>query len=223
MHRERNGTGRGRRIIILLLLSVIFLLAAISCVLALQLYRRSDPKLTGSWRMQVNLSEIARARANAWLGQAELGDQVDLADAMPMLFADVNLTLREDGSWSRSLDEDSYALAEKAANSALAESLRRLLCLRLKEAGRTAGTAEEAEKHIERAIGMSSERYLAEYGPALLPKPEELQSFYDGSGTWQVEGRHISFDGKTGMRYLADDSLLLLYGEGRTEVYARAK
>ncbi len=212
----------GSRIIVILLLAVTLLLAVISCFLALRLYRRSDPLLPGRWRMQIDYTELVRQRANVWLCNAQLGDQFDTGRYLPHLPLYVDLYLNRDGSWSRSVDAASLLSAKAAAERALASALCDLLCLRISDAGRPAGTAAEAASLIEETIGMSAEQYLAGYGPSMLPSAEEFSSLYSGSGTYRIEGSLIYFDSRPAMHYLADDSFLLISDGEQTEVYARA-
>lgn len=219
MRKEKSAAGRGHRLIVLLLLFVILLLAAIACGLSLRLYRRSDPTLAGRWRMEVDVTDSARMRANAWLQAAKSGDQIDAGTYLPQLTVRVELRLNEDGRWSRSVDEASLRDAGKQAERALGSALRELLRLRIKEAGRPVGSDAELDARIEDAVGMSVEAYLQDYGPALLP--EDLNTVYDGGGSWQLEGTQIRFDGGAA-RYLADDALLVLAYGDRMEVYSRA-
>jgi len=220
MAKEKKS--RGHKLIVLLLLFVILLLSAISCALSLRLYKRSDPSLAGHWQMELMLTDSASARAKLWLNAAALGDQVDVEACMPKLTAHVDLYLNNDGSWSRSLDEASLDEAREKAESALGNALRELARLRVVNTGRPVGTDAELDARLAAAAGMPLERYLAEYGPRLLPAADELRAQYDGSGSYQIEGVHIRFDGLDGARYLADDALLVLEFTDRTEVYRRA-
>lgn len=220
MAKEKKS--RGHKLIVLLLLFVILLLSAISCALSLRLYKRSDPSLAGHWQMELMLTDSASARAKLWLNAAALGDQVDVEACMPKLTAHVDLYLNNDGSWSRSLDEASLDEAREKAESALGNALRELARLRVVNTGRPVGTDAELDARLAAAAGMPLKRYLAEYGPRLLPAADELRAQYDGSGSYQIEGVHIRFDGLDGARYLADDALLVLEFTDRTEVYRRA-
>ena len=218
---KKRGRARGHRLGVLLLLAVCLVLAAISCLLALRLYARTDPLLAGNWRMRVDLTEGVRMRANAWLREAELGDRVDVGDALPRLEATVLLTLGEDGIWTRRVEETSVGAARAQAEKALAVSLRELLMLRTAEAGREAGNAERAEERIERALGLSTERWLSDFGPSLLPALTELRAQYDGSGAYAIEGHTLRLGGRSA-QYLADERLQVIDGEDGTEVYERA-
>lgn len=220
MAKEKKS--RGHKLIVLLLLFVILLLSAISCALSLRLYKRSDPSLAGHWQMELVLTDIASSRAKLWLHAAALGDQINVETYMPKLTAHVDLYLDRDGSWSRGLDEASLDTARAMAESALGNALRELARLRIMSAGRPDGTDVELDARLADAAGMPLDRYFAEYGPRLLPAADELRAQYDGSGSYQIEGVHIRFDGLDDARYLADDALLVLEFTDRTEVYRRA-
>ena len=223
MSNTPNSTGRGHKVIVILLLLVILLLAAISCGLALRLYRRSDPLLVGNWRMQADYTDLARERANAWLREARLGEQTDTGAYLKPVKLPVELHLREDGTWSRTFDPDKRAEAEKAAREALETALTELVRLRIQDAGRPEVTEQEAEDRIAEAIGMSAGDYLELYGPALLPTAEELEAAYTGSGVYQIEGPYLHLEGHASARYLADEVLLVLESEEGTEVYTRVR
>ena len=220
MHKEKKS--RGHKIIVLLLLSVILLLSAIACALSLRLYRRSDPALAGHWRMELNPVDSACAGASLWLSGARLSDRVDIREHMPVLSVHVDLRLNEDGSWSRSVDEASLDEAERKAEGALRDTLRELARLRVLDAGRPAGTDAELDTRLADAAGMPVDDYLAQYGPRLLPTADALKGLYEGSGSYQIDGVHLRFDGLDDARYLADDALLVLEFVDRTEVYRRA-
>lgn len=214
---------RGQRVIVIVLMVVTLLMAALSCALALQMYRRTDPSLIGKWRMRLDLTDAARVRANAWLRNAELGGRVDAGDSLPQLTVWCELKLESDGTWTRTLDAGSLAYAETEARGALAAALNELLRLRVEEAGRPALTEKEAESRIRDVLGMTAEDYLSQYGPALLPDEGELRREYEGRGTYRIEGPSIRFDEKASARYLADDALLVIRAAEGTEVYERAK
>ena len=221
MKSQHSGEGRGHKLIVLLLLLVVFLLAAISCALAIRVYRGPNTSPVGQWRMKVDLSETARARANGWLQKAELGERVDVGEALPPIQADVLLEITPDGRWSREVDEQSLAAAEAEAKDALAAALRKLLLLRIEDAGRPAGSAEEAETRIQNAIGMTTVQYLEARGPQLLPTAEELRGAYEGGGSYEIDGQRIRLDGQPA-RCIVDDGMLALVWDTRTEVYVRA-
>lgn len=212
---------RGHRIIVILLLLVILALAVIAGLLALKLSRREDPRLTGLWQMRAELTDTARSRADTWLQRAALGEQVPAAEYLPTLSVTVRLTLSADGSWSREIRDGEYESARTAAERGLAKALRELLCLRIADAGRPPETEAEAEARIQRVLGMSTEDYMREYGPALLPPLSQMHAVYDGSGMYHADGETISFDGES-VRYLMDGQFLVLLRPEGAEVYERA-
>lgn len=212
---------RGGRAVVILLLLVILALAVISGLLALKLSRHEEPRLAGVWQMRAELTDTARTRADTWLQRAAMGEQVPAADYLPPLSVTVRLTLSKDGSWSREIRDGEYETARTAAEKGLARALRELLCLRIADAGRPPETAAEAEERVQRVLGMSTEDYMREYGPALLPELSQLHGFYDGGGSYRADAETISFDGEA-VRYLADDGLLVLLRPEGAEVYERA-
>ena len=212
---------RGHRIIVILLLLVILALAVIAGLLALKLSRREDTRLTGVWQMRAELTDTARSRADTWLQRAALGEQVPAAEYLPTLSVTVRLTLSADGRWSREIRDGEYESARTAAERGLAKALRELLCLRIADAGRPPETAAEAEARIQRVLGMSTEDYMRDYGPALLPPLSQMHAVYDGSGAYLADGETINFDGEA-VRYLMDGELLVLLRPEGAEVYERA-
>lgn len=212
---------RGQRVIVILLLLVILALAVIAGLLAMKLNRRADPRVTGVWQMRAELTDTARARADTWLQRAAMGEQVPASDYLPSLSVTVRLTLCADGSWSREIRDSEYESARAAAQQGLAKALRELLRLRIADAGRSPETAAEAEERVQRVLGMSTEDYMRDYGPALLPELSQLHAFYDGGGTYRADGETIFFDGEA-VRYLKNDRLLVLLRPEGAEVYERA-
>ena len=83
-------------------------------------------------------------------------------------------------------------------------------------------TDTELEARLADAAGMPVDDYLAQYGPRLLPTADALRALYEGSGSYQIDGVHLRFEGLDDARYLADDVLLVLEFVDRTEVYRRA-
>ncbi len=222
MPRTRASVRKRNTRIILLLLFTVFVLAALSCVLMLRLTRTPEQDLTGVWRMRVDLTDHARTCANLWLRGAELGDRVDAGDSLPRVQVTVLLRLNADGSWSRQVDRPSYASAGDEAVLALSRSLLELLDIRARASGRAVLGAEAAEARVLQALGMSSREYLLQAGPSLLPAYEELESLYNGGGSYRVTGESILFDGRRRAGFLTDGELLILKHDGETEVYERA-
>ena len=213
---RKKGSGR----FALALFLVFLLLLALTACLVLQRLMSPSRAVVGRWRMELDCTDRAAARAELWLRDAKMGDQVDAAAFFPPLHVDVVLTLRRDGSWERSLDGASLDAARQAAVDAMAASARQLLRLRIAATGRGGGPDEYAEQLMQDALGMSSAEYFAAYGPELLPTQEELRERWDGSGSWSIADGRIDLGGGP-VDFLVGDSLLVLSGPEGTEVYAR--
>ena len=213
---RKKGSGR----FALALFLVFLLLLALTACLVLQRLMSPSRAVVGRWRMELDCTNRAAARAELWLRDAKMGDQVDAAAFFPPLHVDVVLTLRRDGSWERSLDGASLDAARQAAVDAMAASARQLLRLRIAATGRGGGPDEYAEQLMQDALGMSSSAYFASYGPQLLPSPDQLRERWNGSGAWTIADGRIDLGGGP-MDFLVGDGLLVLSGPEGTEVYAR--
>ena len=216
----KTGRNKGSGRFALVLFLVFLLLLGLAACLILQRLQSPSRAVVGRWRMELDCTDDAVSRAERWLRDAKLGDQVDAAAYFPALHVDVILTLRRDGSWERSLDEASYAAAQSAAVDGMAASARQLLRLRVAATGRGGGPDEYAEQLMQDALGMSSSAYFASYGPQLLPSPDQLREHWNGSGAWTIADGRIDLGGGP-VDFLVGDSLLVLSGPEGTEVYAR--
>lgn len=212
----KKGSGR----FALALFLVFLLLLGLTACLVLQRLTSPSRAVVGRWRMELDCTDRAAARAELWLRGAKLGDQVDAATFFPPLHVDVVLTLRRDGSWERRLDEESLETAQREAVDAMAASARQLLRLRIAATGRGGGPDEYAGQLMQDALGMSAEEYFAAYGPELLPTKEALSERWDASGSWSIADGRIDLGGGP-MDFLVGDGLLVLSGPEGTEVYAR--
>ena len=148
---------------------------------------------------------------------------------MQGLTIQVNLTFEQtvysEGAYERTFRcnvlPESYDSCNQAAYEVFATAFRELLTERLRMAGYTDGTDEDAvEALVTETFGMSTVSYLMACGPALLPSLEDLQTQYDGSGTYEaVEGiltRQFDNDQPVTTRtehYIRNDSKLILYEE----------
>ena len=181
---------------------------------------RPERKLPGGWHRTIDLAAEAGAAAKEWLMDAEGGRAIDMKTYMGSVTVGVDLTLAADGSWTCTVDENSYRMAEQQAYTALEQALEDLLLARAQEAGQEMTGREEAAQSIEDTIGMSCREYLRTYGPVLLPALEELRAEYEGSGDWKAESGVLLRNG-SGEAFLINTDLLVLTGSDGTEVYYR--
>lgn len=206
--------GRTRKNVILILL---FLTLSVSVAFLAYLHFFKDRNLSGEWTAELDFTEEAAVAAFAWLQEIE-AVSVSLEDmefSMRDLTVRVNLTLEQragsEGTFCCSVLPESYEACRQQAYQALAASFRALLSERLRMAGYTGGTDQEAvEALAAEAFGMSTVSYLMSCGPKLLPELEELQAGYDGSGTFRTS------DGILIRQYDADDGTV-----AREERYIR--
>lgn len=176
-------------------IALLLLTLSISTVLLAYLYffNAEDKKLSGEWTAELDMTEQAAAAAFGWLQDIEAVSvsMEDMEACMLGLSVQVDLTLeqtaRSGGTFQGMVPPESYAVCEQAAYEALAGAFRRLVAERLRMAGYTGSTEEDAvEALIEETFGMSAVEYLRSSGPALLPSRDELQARYGGSGTYEI-------------------------------------
>lgn len=207
------------------------LLLTLSVSTAFLIYLRflesRDKDLSGEWTADLNMTEQAAAKAFSWLQDIE-GVSVTLEELggyMQDLTVQVNLTFeqtaRSEGTFRCNVLPESYDACNQAAYEAFAAAFRKLTAERLRMAGYGGDTDEEAvEALVLETFGMSTISYLMSCGPALLPSLEELQSQYDGNGTYKAaEGiltRQFDADGSDAAKtecYIRKGSSLILSEE----------
>lgn len=193
----------------------------------LHFFASDDRELSGEWKANLDMTEQAAVTALDWLQDIE-GISVSLKDMesyMQDLTVQVNLSLeqtdRSQGTFRCNILPESYDTCKQAAYEAFAAAFQDLLAKRLRMAGYTGSTDGEAmEALVTETFGMSTVSYLMSYGPALLPSLEDLQTGYDGSGTYTAEAGILTRQFETGGAvttkaeyYIRKDSSLILSEE----------
>lgn len=211
---------------VILTLLIITLSASTAFLAYLHFFASGDRNPSGEWVTELDMTEQAAVTALDWLQDIE-AISVSLEDVesrMQNLTIQVNLTLEQTdnskGTFHCNVLPESYDACHQAAYEAFAAAFRELLAERLRMAGYTDGTDEEAvETLVTETFGMSTVSYLMSCGPALLPSLEELQIEYDGSGVYEATGdiltRQFDTDGNTIIkeRYIRHRSSLVLSKE----------
>ncbi len=175
----------------------ILLLITLSISTALLIYLHffaSDyDDLTGEWTASLDMTKQAAVAAYSWLQDIEAVSVSieDMESYMQDLTIQVDLILeqtdRSEGTFRCNVSKESYEACKKAAYEAFASAFRELLAERLHMAGYIDDADRgDIEALVTETFGMSTVSYLMSYGPALLPSLEDLQTQYDGSGTYEV-------------------------------------
>ncbi len=168
---------------------------SVSTVLLIYLhfFASDDRNLSGEWTAELDMTQQAAVTALDWLQDIEAVSVSleDMESYMQGLTIQVDLTLeqtaRSEGTFHSHVLPESYDACNQAAYEAFARAFRELSAERLRMAGYTGGTDEEAmEALVTETFGMSTVSYLMSCGPALLPSLEELQAQYDGSGIYET-------------------------------------
>lgn len=197
----------------------------------LQFFAPADDELSGEWVADLDMAEHASVEALRWLQTVEAVSMSleDMKVYMRDLAVRVDLTMeqtaRAGGTFRCGIRPESYDACKQAAYEAFARAFRAIVAERLRMAGYTEGTDDEAvEALVAETFGMSTVSYLMSCGPVLLPSLEDLQAQYDGSGTYEAaEGvlvRHYEEGGAAATkeeRYIWKDSNLVLSEETGSE------
>lgn len=177
------------------ILTLLFLTLSISTVFLAYLHfiASDDEELSGEWITELDMTKQAAVTALSWLQEIEAVSvsYEEMESYMQGLTIQVNLsfeqTSRTGGTFRCNVVPESYDACNQAAYEAFAAAFQELLAERLLMAGYTGGTDRETlEALAVETFGMSTVSYLMSYGPKLLPSLEELQSGYDGSGSYEA-------------------------------------
>lgn len=201
----------------------------------LHFFASDDEDLSGEWIANLDMTQQAAVEAYSWLQDIEAVSVSieDMESYMQDLTIQVDLTLeqtaRSKGNFHCSVSQASYDACKKAAYEAFAFAFQELLAERLHMAGYIDNAdGEDIEALVTETFGMSTVSYLMSYGPALLPSLEELQTEYDGSGTYEIaEGiltRQFDADQTADTReeyYISNDYYLILSEEASLILYEK--
>lgn len=212
---------------IILVLLVLTLSVSTGLLGYLYFFSSEDRELSGKWAADMDMTEQAAAAAFGWLQEIEAVSVAleDMESCMQGLTVQVHLTLeqtaRSGGRFQCNVLPESYNACSQAAYEAFAEAFRELLAQRLRMAGYTGSTDKEAvEALVTETFGMSTVSYLMTCGPALLPSLEDLQTWYDGSGTYEISEGILfrqfddgQYEASKTESYIRKGSLLILLEE----------
>lgn len=212
-----------------IILTILFLCLITSTALLtyLQFFASNDKNLSGSWTAKLDMTKQSAVTALDWLQDIEAVSisLEDMENYMQGLTVEVNLTFEQtansEGTFHCNILPKSYDACNQAAYEAFAVAFQDLLIERLRMAGYTGSTDEESmEALVTETFGMPTVSYLMSCGPKLLPSLEDLQTQYDGSGTYQTEGNILTRQFDNGWQvttktecYIRKDDSLILYEE----------
>lgn len=216
-------------ILLLLILSV-----STALLIYLHFFASDDKNLSGEWTAELDMTERAAVTALSWLQDIEAASisLEDMESYMQGLTVQVNLTFeqtdRSEGTFCCNVLPESYDACNQAAYEAFAMAFRDILVERLHMAGYTGGTDKEAvDALVNETFGMSTVSYLMSCGPVLLPSLEDLQTQYEGSGTYETTENILTRQFETGEAvstkvecYIRQGSSLILFEDTGSDVHA---
>lgn len=208
---------------------LLFLTLSVSTALLayLHFFASDDRDLSGEWTAEIDMTEQAAVTAFNWLQDIE-GVSVsyeEIESYMQELTMQVNIifeqTERSAGTFQCNISPESYEACNQDAYAAFATVFQELLTERLRMTDYAGSTDKEAiEELVTETFGMSTVSYLMSYGPTLLPSLEDLQAWYDGSGTYEIAEdiltRQFEAGGDVTTKaeyYIRKESNLVLSGE----------
>ena len=185
-------------------------------------------KIKGSWYKRVDVSKDIVENMEYYMGSFAGGE-----DAMIDLDKYINeedyyvaykVTLGWDGSYKEEFDEKSYEVCKDKAYEDLKTAVSEVLVKSLEAAN--VDTDKSAEELVNEAVGMDIDTYLRDYGPALLPNPEEFVSEGASEMTYDCSMKRITItsvidekEEKSGFNYYISNGLLILENGNVTELY----
>ncbi len=171
----------------------------------------TDPrrKLTGSWETGSDVTAEVSEHASTYIKAAAMGGQIDLSQYMNDISVSRILTFAPDGTYSISVDRDSYERATDIAYGQMADALKALVILRFEAAGRSADT-EVIEKLMQDKVGMSLKDYLKDFGPDIMPGFSDMEAKYNLSGIYSADRQSILFDNERTAEYIVSSGLLAI-------------
>lgn len=202
----------------------LFLITSTALLAYLHFFASGGRDLSGKWTAKLDMSERAAVIAYSWLQDIEAVSVSleDMESYMQGLTVEVNLIMeqtdRSAGAFQCSVLPESYDACIQAAYEAFAGAFRELLAERLRMAGYTGSTDEEAiDALVMETFGRPTVSYLLFCCPNLLPSLEELQVQYGGSGTYETaEGTLVRYfdDGQVITESYIRKDLTLVLSEG---------
>lgn len=212
-----------------IILTILFLCLITSTALLtyLQFFASNDKDLSGNWTAKLDMTKQSAVTALDWLQDIEAVSisLEDMQNYMQGLTIEVNLTFEQtansEGTFQCNILPESYDACNQAAYEAFAAAFQDILIERLRMAGYTGSTDEESiEALVTETFGMPTVSYLMSCGPKLLPSLEDLQTQYNGSGTYQTEENILTRQFDDGWQvttktecYIRKDASLILYEE----------
>lgn len=197
-------------------------------VFALYLLFGNVIKIKGSWYKRVDVSKDIVENMEYYMGSFTGGE-----DAMIDLDKYINeedyyvaykVTFGWDGSYKEEFDEKSYEVCKDKAYEDLKTAVSEVLVKSLEAAN--VDTDKSAEELVNEAVGMDIDTYLRDYGPALLPNPEEFVSEGASEMTYDCSMKRITItsvidekEEKSGFNYYISNGLLILENGNVTELY----
>lgn len=194
--RRRRRIRKIRRICVTVVLVVLALVIMVS-VLRVRTLRA----FKGDYVRSIDLTDRIVADASVWLKDVE-GADVDadwVGSRTEGIYANVYLSFTPDGltkgSYTETLDPDSYEKCSNEAYELTGKCLRELIIKRLTAVGYAQSLSdEEADALITEALGMPLDQYIKNSGAKIIPEYDELAGNINRSGEYKIKKKTIEWE-----------------------------
>lgn len=208
---RRKKKRKGKTVAKLLINLTVGALIALAAVIIIY-YNDPRHKLVGEWIGKVDVSDEVREKASDWFLAAAMGNSVDLSGRMDGASVDTHLVFTADGTWSTSVDKQSYDACLDMCYGNMSQALLDFVRARFSAASKEDMSDGELEALFYDTIGMSMKDYLKEYGPQIMPTYESMKSAYEMEGIYSADKRTIIVNNEVTADYVVNGRLLALDG-----------
>lgn len=231
MKKKRKKISRTKYVVTIVAL-VLFFITLIATLLILNRTTRflsgDKNRISGNWEMRIETTDYIAGEMARWLSDVsdlKLDEEVkvireSLEDYDLICELDID---KKTGLYRQSISEESYTKVYEDTYARLSDIIEETIANRMEASGITqTDIGMSVSELVTETIGVSTEEYLKERGPVLLPDIEELRDKYDSDGEYVINGKTITLSGRGDYTFSVNDETLVLTDEnGEMVVYGR--
>jgi len=212
-------------IVILCVLFVTIVLGEFVVFKFTRLLDGDNNKLDGTWTTQIECTDVMVGDITLWLSTVQ-GAELDVDQLRSSLEdCDISVVLsfdKKNKTYVQEIDREDYARVHDEAYKLLADTLEELTMDRLEATGITLNeVGQSLDELILATIGSSTEVYLEEIGPELLPALDTLEGQYNSSGEYSINNGKLLRDGVEESYVIGDGTLVITNATGESTIYVR--
>lgn len=208
---RRRKKKKGRTVAKLMINLTVGALIALAGIMIIY-YNDPRHKLVGEWVGKVDVSDEVTKKASDWFLAAAMGNSVDLTEAMNGASVDTHLVFAADGTWTTTVDKESYDACLDMCYEGMAQALRDFVKVRFGAASKPDMSDEQIDSLFSDTIGMSVKDYLKEFGPQIMPTYESMKAAYEREGVYTADKKAVTINNEITADYVVNGRLLALDG-----------